>query len=206
MEALIDLRAKLGGVRDQGQRLTCLAFALSAGHRCARGNNVECSPEFLHREAARLSGREIERAVPTSSAIQALRDTGQPSEADWPYGSAFATVNPLTTAKAVSMSEQVASSKAWETLSDGRPVLLILRIGLEFYTAKPGTVLSSPAGDRAEIRHAVLAIAARAQPQGKQFLLRNSWGLAWGDAGNIWATAAYIDATGELAVKLEAKL
>ena len=46
-----DLRSRFGPPRDQGQRPTCLAFAMSDAHGAARGPWEDLSCEYLFHHA-----------------------------------------------------------------------------------------------------------------------------------------------------------
>lgn len=79
----IDYRPRLGPVRDQGGRPTCLAHASTTAHEHARGSMTALSPEYLHYFA---SGNDSTHAgVDFSNVSRALLDPGQPTETDCPY-------------------------------------------------------------------------------------------------------------------------
>ena len=82
----IDLRATHGRARQQGQRKTCLAFALSDlnGHRHSRP--AQLSPEHLYREAAaHMPGWKPDGGLTLEAALRAVSAPGQALEAAVPY-------------------------------------------------------------------------------------------------------------------------
>ena len=79
----LDFRSRLGLVRDQGARPTCLAQASTAAHEHARGSNVPLSPEYLHYFASK--SESAPEGVDFPSVSRALLAPGQPTETDCPY-------------------------------------------------------------------------------------------------------------------------
>lgn len=83
IDVIHDLRPQLPEIRDQGNRDTCLAHALSCAHERSLGlTDSHLSPEFLH---------HFSKYVPTAggvipaNALKALEEYGQPQETDCPY-------------------------------------------------------------------------------------------------------------------------
>lgn len=54
-----------------------------------------------------------------------------------------------------------------------------------------GTVFTRP--DSWVGRHAMIIVGVRRRAGRFEFLLRNSWGLGWGDAGHVWVDQDYVD-------------
>lgn len=140
---LADVRARLGPIRDQGRRPTCLAFALSCGHRGARAFSTDFSAEGLHTDAARSAGRTVDRAVPLASALSVLATQGQVEEAAWPYGSAHSVVAGADLYLAASSPLSFDATMVEVALQAGSPVVAGLEIGLEFFHAQ-GEPLTAP--------------------------------------------------------------
>ncbi len=82
------MRALLPPVRDQGQRGTCVAFAVTAAHEVARAAGTQVS-EDLSEEALYWGCKIIDgnwkSGTSFGSAAAAIGATGQPLEAIWPY-------------------------------------------------------------------------------------------------------------------------
>ena len=72
----LDYRPRLGPVRDQGFRPTCLAHASTTAHEHARGSTAALSPEYLHYFASGNDGTHA--GVDFSTVSRALLDPGQP--------------------------------------------------------------------------------------------------------------------------------
>jgi hypothetical protein len=81
----IDLRAKFGPVRDQGQRPTCLAFAVSDTHAALRTPWAALSCEYVFYHAQRRASRPPTTGAELPHMLDALREDGQPIESAWAY-------------------------------------------------------------------------------------------------------------------------
>ena len=81
VEIEVDLRPKLGAIRDQGARPTCLAHATTAAHEKCRGSTTWLSPEYLHFFAT----GGISSGVTFAKIADTLKGKGQPVDADCPY-------------------------------------------------------------------------------------------------------------------------
>ncbi len=69
------------------------------------------------------------------------------------------------------------------------PVLGIATTG-GFYSPVPPWIISS--ADPIVGLHAVVAVGLGTTNAMRRFLIRNSWGTAWADAGHAWLDDAYI--------------
>ena len=84
IEVVRDLRSAFGPVRDQGDRPTCLAFAVSDAHAAIRSDWEPLSIEYLFYHAQRLGGRSAGQGCALQDALRVLRTDGQPHENGWP--------------------------------------------------------------------------------------------------------------------------
>src|SRR5690242_1650129 len=85
VQVLCDLRQHFGSVCDQDQRPTCLAFAASDAHAALRSPWVPLSAEFAFYYAQRRAGRSPHVGATLPAMLDALREDGQPVEANCPY-------------------------------------------------------------------------------------------------------------------------
>src|SRR2546421_7994460 len=81
----VDLRGELGEARDQRQRPTCLAFAVSAAHEASRKSAEYLSTEALFYCGAQRSHRDPKRGLSPTVVGETLKEDGQPVETAWPY-------------------------------------------------------------------------------------------------------------------------
>jgi hypothetical protein len=198
-----DLRVAFGPARNQGDRPTCVAFALSDAHSAARGTLTTMSPEHLYFHAVqRTSGGHPDDGVPLVPACDALKFDGQAAETGWPYLNALPldltlwkpppSAVPLFLHGSEAASENIA--EVTSRLDAGQPVVLILLLGERFYEPLDGIVSLGP--DDADVGyHAVIAVGHGQSAAGEEcILIRNSWGVDWAFDGHAWITAPYLAA------------
>ena len=185
----VDLSARVGAVRDQGKRPTCLSFALSDGHRIARVHGRDFSPECLHQLTTSQLKIPITRGIPPGEALSVLATSGQTEETSWPYNGSIVGTPPFF--KKVGALGSFSSTTLLQDLMRGCGSILGLEIGDEFYSATATTVLTQRIS-AVQARHAVLAIGSRASGNEAEFRIRNSWGSAWADSGHVWVHESYL--------------
>jgi len=191
---IVDLRATLAPPGDQGGRLTCLSWALTAAHEFTAADGP-FSVEYLHWNAGSYPGGR----GTVLAAAAALRAQGQPEEAQWPnleynddadpgYGPPSTVVGPFSTA-AVRLSAIDIDSLIAD-LTSGRLPVIALRVTDSFLAATGGVVGEDGVGADG---HAVTAVGVT-QYTGQQDLgtvhpgdrlvcVRNSWSERWGVNG-----------------------
>ena len=189
----LDLRCRLGPVRDQGTRPTCLAHATTATHEHARGSTLALSPEYLHYFAS--DAGSLSDGVGFSSISQALLNPGQPAESDCPYqlsdsppGWAPATNLPLYRRQSTSLAQGPDEVEA--LLVAGHVPVLGIATTDTFYSLATPSVISSTGPVRG--LHAVVAVGIGMACATRCFLIRNSWGMTWADAGHAWVNDDFI--------------
>ena len=190
----VDLRSKLGDTRDQRQRPTCLAFALSAAHEASRVSNDYLSTEFLFFSGAQRSHRDPSRGLTRTAVEEALREDGQPCEAAWPYRveppaaanwKAPENCEPLHRATVTFTSGTL--TEVGQTLRIGVPVVLVVSLTTAMYVPDANGIVRSRQSDvTTTSRHALLAVGLGHDNDGEYILVRNSWGARWGLLGHAW--------------------
>ena len=190
-----------GAARYQGMRLTCLAFAASDLNRVASSAPDELSPEFLYRQAgATTPNWQAGEGLFLSPTLEAASNPGQPLEVHYPY-EAHAPKDALPPAApkdaTLYSSKLVPLKPTGDNVIDqirlGHPVGLIVESTLTLFRPVNGVVAFSPhiLQDRV---HAVLAVGVGESSDGEpHVLIRNSWGMTWGDQGYAWLPKQYID-------------
>ena len=189
----LDYRSALGPVRDQGARPTCLAHASTTAHEHARGSTLPLSPEYLHYFAS--TDKNPEEGVDFPEVSRALFDPGQPREADCPYqpndpSPGWAPPADLTLYRRQSTSRDRNPDEVEALLDAGRLPVLGIATTSAFYDPTPPWVIS-PLGSIVGL-HAVLAVGIGTVSTARRFLIRNSWGNAWADAGHAWLDDAFV--------------
>ena len=189
----VDYRPRLGPVRDQGARPTCLAHASSAAHEHARGSPTPLSPEYLHYFS---SGNDSTHAgADFPNVARALLDPGQPSETDCPYQLvepqlAWTPPLDLTLYRRNSTSAERTPDEIEALLDAGHVPVLGISTTDAFYAPASPWILS-PTGPIRGL-HAVVAVGIGTTHTRRRFLIRNSWGTEWADAGHAWLDDAFM--------------
>lgn len=191
----IDLRGVLPPVRDQRQRNSCLACATSDAHAHSHVRDHPLSAEFLFFHAAQLMpGANGNNGLTFAAAEQALRDSGQPDEGDWPYQDTQPDPwAPPTVGRCWhgSMTSALGVPGIVASLKSQKPVVLGISMTTGFLNpAKPYVVSAVGMGIG---RHAVLAVGlGKNTAKGSILLIRNSWGIGWGNLGHAWLEIGYL--------------
>lgn len=197
--ASVDLRALFTGVRDQGDRQSCLACAVADGHGHAHGLDHRLSVEYLfYHGVQRMPGKDFRAGLTFDAADAALRAEGQPDELAWPYQATHPspwTSPPVAKLWFGGLEPVVADgSSVFDALQSGSPVIVGLRLVPGFNRVQQAPHIVNPAGPVAG-GHAVLAvgIGRRSSAQHDDLLMiRNSWGFGWGVGGHAWLPVEYL--------------
>jgi hypothetical protein len=201
ISSVIDHSASLGAARHQGQRLTCLAFAVSDVNRRLAPAPDALSAEFLYQHAGAITpGWAAGGPLYLAPTLKVADKPGQPLEIDFPYqptsGSTVAV--PVQPARAQMYRSGLREIKRTSDfvaaeLQSGHVVGLIIESTATLMAPTNGVVAFSPMilPGRA---HAVVAVGLGATAAGQQYVrIRNSWGTKWGDQGHAWLPIEYID-------------
>lgn len=197
-----DLRLEHCGARDQGNRPTCLAFALSDLNGHANKQPTALSPEFLYREAAaKVTGWKPGDGLPLLAGLSVTATPGQPSEIACPYQPDEPTLplapnvayTPMFRGTYVYVAPTITNITT--ALSSGRSVGLVLKLTSEFFDVDPVTgQIIFTTGVLVGQNHAVVAVGHGIDLDTNEthILIRNSWGADWGLRGHAWIPAQYV--------------
>lgn len=197
----VDLRPQFQGVRHQGQRSACLAFATTAAHeRHVAAPELLCVEYLFYHSVQRTPGADPGAGASMLAMGDALRDDGQPVEAVWPYlatqPAPGAWTVPTFTSPVLKATADMSSrdfDAIVAALDGDRPVVLGLVITTSFLRCTPSGRLPPLNPDPARSGHAVLAVGHGRDPSGDQhILIRNSWGASWGAGGHAWLSRPYV--------------
>ena len=193
MTIRLDVRPLLGPVRDQGARSTCLAHASTTAHEHARGSTMALSPEYLHYFAS--GDHSSLEGVNFPNVSRALLDPGQPTETDCRYHPkeqplSWTPPTGVTLYRRHSTAPTRSPDAVEALLTAGHAPVLGISTTDDFYAPAPPWVLS-PAGPIRGL-HAVVAVGVATTYTRRRFLIRNSWGTEWADAGHAWLDDAFI--------------
>jgi hypothetical protein len=195
-----DLRGRFGGIRNQGTRPTCIAFAVSDVHAALRPIWQPLSCEYIYYHAVNSSHKNPNNGVTFDSILSTLRTNGQPIEASWPYLKTLpsnlstwrppAGLSPLYRRDSAQQSNDLDS--ILDRLEQGVPLVIGMTISKSFF--RPGTKGVIDANEPLEPhrRHAVIGLGFGRHNTNRVLLIRNSWGDLWGDGGYGWLSEQYL--------------
>ncbi len=194
----IDLRPNWNGVRDQGMRYTCLAFAVSDSHKFSHQLADPLSVEYLfHYATGQMPNKDASHGVSFDAIKFALCTDGQCQESFWSYHPS--APNP--------QSPPVPKPNTWHghlqnapgnynevvlSLRQGTPVVLGLNMVEGFRDISAPDYLVENVG-QALGGHAVLAVGLSHAGTDPLVLIRNSWGFQWGFGGHAWVDREYLN-------------
>jgi papain like protease len=197
---VVDLRHKFGPARNQGGRQTCLAFAISDAHAEARGLPYEeLSAEFIFYHAARRAAVfNPHGGITVDNGMITLKNEGQPLESGWPYLPQLprdvSSYRPPADYGDVYTRKSTIGvySDIRATLDNGKSALAAMAITTDFHYAVAGKVIQADSNSKFAGYHAVLIVGYGQENNDTVYLIRNSWGTKWCEAGNAWLTEHYL--------------
>lgn len=205
-----DHREAQTDVRNQGAgRQTCVGFAVCAGQEWHDRAGEVLSPENVMWAAHRTGGDPAVEATSVQLACEGLDAHRQALETAWPYG---APAYPAERPDAAAAVANQRALPAWEridppdagdigdALASGRPVIVTFRFVPRAWF-EPGGKVDAGAGATIAGGHAVLAVGVDSD---SSLIIKNSWGLGWGDGGYGFVTPRYIAGYGVVAHALGA--
>jgi hypothetical protein len=190
---LVDHRQSVGPIRDQGARPTCLSFAATSAHEHARRSTMALSPEYLHYF---MSVSDPRAGASFPELARALRNPGQPSEADCPYCHNGLPPGwlPPPGVKLYRRESDLMDPVADEVetmLTAGSAPILGISLPDGFFSPAPPWLISHDGPIRGF--HAVVAVGLGKVDTLRYFLVRNSWGIEWGDNGHVWLDDVFLN-------------
>jgi len=201
----ISVRGTQSVVKNQHDRPTCVAFAVTALHEHAhdvlkglkKRAEVDLSEEFLHYHCKQRDGLGAKSAGTTMSAASTSLETdGQSLETLCPYQPSppKADVDPPTdialadgkTRLLLGLQQlKLSLSSVRGSLKHSRPVIAVMDLYSNAYVTQLGRIEIPRPTDRFLGRHAVLIVELEEEVRGGLGMItfKNSWGPKWGDKG-----------------------
>jgi hypothetical protein len=188
-------------VRDQGDRPTCVAFAVSAAHEWMEAAGQLRSPEDALWAAHQEGGPPGREDTSVALAMAGLARLDHADEPAWPYGNPRWPADRPATAqldgsrRALPPWRQLAND--WDELArevdDGNAVVLTLAFVPMAWRV---TEVDAPPTAKTRTNHAVLAVGVRGADgdANQALIIKNSWGPDWGDEGYGFVSRRYIEA------------
>jgi C1A family cysteine protease len=201
LPAKVSLRAKMPPVFDQGELGSCTGNALAGALGFIHAGFIASRLFIYYGERVIEHDVRADNGAEIRDGVKVLATKGAPPEADWPYDIAKFAKRPVSKAYKDALPQKVTSysrltAADYRTcLADGHPFVIGFSVYDNFESdavAKTG-VVGMPSGQMLG-GHAVCVIGYdRHGPAGDCYEVRNSWGDAWGDHGNFWIPAAYLE-------------
>jgi C1A family cysteine protease len=201
-----DLRANCPAVYDQGQLGSCTANAIGGAIEFDRIKqslpDYVPSRLFIYYNERAIEGTvDIDSGAMIRDGIKSVASQGACPEPEWPYDIAKLTDKPspeayrdAATDRAVSYQSLVSDlSQMRGCLASGYPFIFGFTVYESFESAAVAQTGHAPMpgpNERAVGGHAVMAIGYDDASQ--TFLVRNSWGEAWGIAGYFTMPYTYL--------------
>lgn len=205
LPAKVDLRKWASAVEDQGNLGSCTGNAIAGALELLEIKKgkpfVDLSRLWIYYHERRYEGSIGEDAgAYIRDGIKAVRLVGAAREDLWPYNISKFADKPSAAAYADAKTRKFKSYQRILSLSDMLRCLangLPFTFGFSVYTdflsdrvARTGTVNLPKRGESLEGGHAVLAVGYDMAKS--RFLVRNSWGPSWGQAGHFTIPYAYL--------------
>jgi C1A family cysteine protease len=140
-----------------------------------------------------------------SAVITTAEEDGQCEETSWPYGDAAATDATATyyRARGAARMRTDLVDTMRNGLGGGVACVLVLRVTEAWFEVVSDGLIPAPdVADQMAGLHAVVAVGYDDSRQ--QLVIRNSWGIGWGDGGYGFLPYAYLERYGVEAARLEA--
>ena len=198
----VDLRSKMPPVWNQGKIGSCTAhgvLAVAAECQITMGKNwLSLSRLQTYYDARQLSGLSAyDEGAYIRAAIKALAKYGAAPESLWPYEESKVFVAPgpevyesaekFQALRYQSVTPTVSGLRA--ALSLGYSVTFGFDVPENFLSITTNGIMPKPSGGN-EGGHCVVAVGFAEEPQNnipaQHFIIRNSWGVEWGDQGYFY--------------------
>jgi C1A family cysteine protease len=219
LAASVDLRAWCSPIEDQGNLGSCTANAgvglLEYYERRAFGKYLDGSRLFLYKATRNLLGWNGDTGAYLRTTMKSMVLFGVPPEPYWVYDISKFDDEPPAFLYAFAQNYQslvyyrldpqgTAPGKVVETVKKYLAAGLPSMFGFTVYSSFPavgagtGDIPLPESGDSVLGGHAIDAVGYDdGKKIGKEkgaFLIRNSWGTDWGEAGYGWMPYAYVEA------------
>jgi len=202
----VDLRSECSAIENQGQLGSCTANAL-AGHIqfLEKINNQayqDVSRLFIYYNERSIEGTvNFDSGAMIRDGIKVLAKYGVCAEISWPYVITQFTKKPSVSCYKEGLKHRISSYHRLQTLNEmlnclaeGYPFVFGFTVYESFESqkvAQTGVVPMPKKSERALGGHAVMA--AGYDQKSKRFVVRNSWGEVWGQAGYFTMPYAYLE-------------
>ena len=204
----VDWRAKMNPIKNQGQCGSCWAFsavgAIEGAHSVFKGQLFNLSEQELVDCSGGYGNMGCNGGNEDQGIQYAVDNGGLATEADYPYtatdGTCQTRKKTFTKYGKVAKVNAVArnSPKALMAALDKQPTTVAVQANAwKSYSSG----IFSDASCGTSLNHAVIAVGYNTEGQTPYYIVRNSWGPNWGEAGHI--KVAIQDGKGVCGINME---
>lgn len=198
----VDFRDIQPPARSQGDRGTCVGFAVSAAHEWLASDDSLRSPEDAMWAAHQIAGIPGREEVAVEWALIGLTQHEHATEVAWPYsepkwheGRPPAALDASNRRGMPTWERFPATTFDRVSQALGTQTAVVLTVQVVPSAWKPDGVVDAPPARKTKGAHAVLVVGATPA----RIAIKNSWGPRWGDEGFGWITRRYVDEYGVIA-------
>jgi len=194
----IDLRDKFNEIFDQGKIGSCTANALTSIFEYDKPNFKGSRLFLYYNERLYINETHKDEGAYLSDGINSLKSYGICEEKYHPYiisnvfkepsNEAYENANKNYILEAFNISNDINEIKKW--LIKNEPIAIGIAIYSNFMNSKTGMIGIPKETDNLIGGHAVIICGF--DDKNKRFILRNSWGVYWGDNGYFYLPYDYI--------------
>ncbi|BFU22081.1 cysteine protease, putative [Entamoeba histolytica HM-1:IMSS-B] len=185
----VDWRSIMNPAKDQGQCGSCWTFCTTAVLEGRVNKDLGKLYSFSEQQLVDCDASDngCEGGHPSNSLKFIQENNGLGLESDYPYKAVAGTCKKVKNVATVTGSRRVTdgSETGLQTIiAENGPVA----VGMDasrpsFQLYKKGTIYSDTKCRSRMMNHCVTAVGYGSNSNGKYWIIRNSWGTSWGDAG-----------------------
>lgn len=209
LPSLVDLRPGCPSVYDQGQLGSCTSNAIAGAieYDQIKQGITEATPSRLQ---IYWNERYMEGGLPNTKqdsgaiikdGVKSVNKQGVCAESLWPYNISKFTKKPTAACYKVALTHKISAylqvaqnlDQIKGCLVTGSPVIIGFTVYESFESqqvADTGMMPMPQSGEQELGGHAVLVVGYRDSDQ--HWIVRNSWGSSWGDAGHFYMPYQYL--------------
>jgi uncharacterized tellurite resistance protein B-like protein len=205
----VDLRPFMTAVEDQANTNSCAANATAGAYEYLVKRHLgeeayDVSRLFIYYNARAVDGPDAieDEGSVLQSVIDSLKQYGACSEESWPFDAGMVNEQPAEEAYQEAAQFLIEDTElvptdldAWKTaLAAGNPIIFGIKLFGSFDKQKKAGLVPMPSpkesGRESHGGHAMLCVGY-SDPD-EVFIVRNSWGLGWGDKGYCYIPYRYM--------------
>jgi KDEL-tailed cysteine endopeptidase len=191
LKASVDWRSQLNAIKDQGQCGSCWAFsavgALEGVHSIKKGNLYNLAEQELVDCSSSYGNMGCSGGLMDYAFQYVIDNKGLNAQTDYPYTAVDGDCQPVTARNAqVSSFVDVTpnSAAALKAAINQHPISVAIEADtFTFQAYTSGVINDDSCGTNLD--HGVVAVGYDDAANPPYYIVRNSWGASWGDAGHV---------------------